>query len=53
MHYSVSIDIIFVVLTLISSFALLSEHLLTSAIFFISSIIFIFFEHQIYNYINS
>jgi hypothetical protein len=46
-------DITFVVLALISTFALLSEHLLISAIFFVIAIAFIIFEHQIYDYVKN
>jgi hypothetical protein len=54
MNYpSLANDITFVVLALISTFSLLSEHLLLATVFFIIAIAFIIFEHQIVDYIKT
>jgi hypothetical protein len=52
MRYSIGQDLMFIILALISSLALLSEHLLTATVFFALSILFIIFEHQAYDYVN-
>ena len=53
MNYAISKDIIFIILALISTFALLSEHPLISTAFFASSIVFVYYEHKIYDYVKS
>ena len=53
MKYSPGQDMVFVILALIASLALISEHVITSFIFLILSIGFILFEHQIFKYVQS
>lgn len=53
MNYAPSKDMIFVILALISAFALLAEHPLVAIIFFVLSIVFVYYEHQIYDYVKS
>ncbi len=53
MRYAPSQDTIFVVLTLIAALALLAEHPLVSILFFAGSLLFVYYEHDIYNYVRS
>jgi hypothetical protein len=53
MRYSISQDLTFVVLALIAALALISRHPFTAGFFFIIAVLFVTFEHQIYEYIKS
>jgi len=53
MRYSIGQDMTFVTLALIAALALLSQHPFTAGFFFVIAILFITFEHQIYEYIKS
>ncbi len=53
MQYTLGKDMIFVILALISSLAMLSQHAMTATIFFGLAILFIVFEHQIFDYLGS
>lgn len=44
---------IFVILALIASFALLAEHPIVASVFFVLSLVFVYYEHDIYNYVKS
>jgi hypothetical protein len=52
MRYSIGQDLTFIVLALISSLALISQHAFTAAAFFIMAIIFVLYEHKIYQYVK-
>jgi len=52
MQYTLGKDLIFVILALISSLALLSQHAIISISFFGLAILFIIFEHQIFDYVR-
>jgi hypothetical protein len=53
MKYSTGQDMMFVILALISALALLSEHAAVAFVFLVLSILFVIYEHRIFNYIRS
>jgi len=53
MRYSIGQDMIFVILALISTLALLSKHAVIAVVFFALALIFVIYEHQIFQYIRS
>lgn len=53
MRYSLGQDVIFVILALIASLSLLSQHPVTAFIFFILSITFVTYENKLHDYIKS
>ena len=53
MKYSIGKDTIFIILALIASLALLAEHPIISIVFFLGSLLFVYYEHDIYAYVKS
>ena len=53
MKYPISQDMIFVILTLIAALALLAEYPIVSIVFFLGSLLFVYYEHDIYAYVKS
>jgi len=53
MKYSIGQDMIFLILALVSSLALLSEHPIVAFVFFGLAIVFVVFEHDIFEYVRS
>ena len=53
MRYSLGQDMIFVILALIAALALISSHAVIAFSFFIVSILFVLFEHKIFDYVRS
>ena len=53
MIYSLGRDIMFVVLALISSLALISMHWILSSVFFVLAIVYVVFEYDIEEYVKN
>ena len=53
MLYSLGRDIMFVVLALISSLALISMHPIIAAVFFVLAILYVVFEYDIEEYVKN
>ncbi|NQU78764.1 hypothetical protein HQ545_03255 [Candidatus Woesearchaeota archaeon] len=51
--YTLGQDMIFIILALIAALGLLSKHTITAISFFTISLLFVIFEHKIYDYVKS
>lgn len=53
MIYSLGRDIMFVVLALIASLAMISQHWILCSVFFVLSILYVVFEYDIEEYVKN
>jgi hypothetical protein len=53
MRYTLAQEVIFVILAMAAAFALLSKHPIISIWFTILALAFVYFEHQIVEYVRS
>ena len=53
MRISIGQDMIFVILALISALALISEHPIVCYVFLVLSLLFVIYEHKIFEYVKN
>lgn len=53
MNHTLGKDIIFVILALVAALAMLGEHPIVSYTFFVLSILFVVYEHRIFDYVKN